>query len=1425
MSSPTTVLGPLELKSAVIRDPLVVSPETTVVDAIAQMSLLRSCNLSARESRANGTDTAEAQLNDVYSDARSSCVLVVEDKQLLGILTERDVVRLSAQQQPLERLTMRQVMAHPAVTLCESSFTDLFFAINFLQQQRIRHLPILNALGCLVGLVTHESLQHISRPIDLLQLRLVKEVMSRDVICVPPDSSIFAVAQRMANHRVSSVVIVETTNEVEALRIPVGILTEGDLVQFQALGLNLQKCQAQAFMSQPIFSIKPEDSLSAVRQFMEERFIRRLVVIGQKGELLGIVTQKTLLQALNPTELHKLAESLENRVLRLEAEKVALLENRTVQLEQAVELHTATLKTKFVQERLLTELATQIRASLSIQTILDTTVKQIQRVLDCERVNIWQFEDSGQLTVVAEFAHSHLSLIGQQVNDTCFQQEFKELYRQGLTRVIPDIFLAELTDCHRELLIRLQTRAKILVPILCGEKLWGLLNVVESQHSRDWQPEEVELLQSLAIQIAIALQQATIHHQLQDELRERQQAEAQLKASEQRYASLAAAAPVGIFRTDTTGKCTYVNARWCQITEQTPEEAAGEGWKQGFHLEDRDRIAAALDLSILGKRPFFLEYRFQRSNGSIVWVYAQSEPEQDAEGNLIGYVGTITDISDRKQAEQQLYQFNQVLEAKIAERTAQLQTREAELQPLSERLTLSLKSGAIGSWEWDITENTLFWDERMYVLYSIPKPTDSFITYDHWIKALHPEDRTPAETLLQQAALGEAEYDTEFRVVHPDGSIHSIKAYGTVVQDAQHNPKCMIGVNFDITDLKRSEQTIREQAERERLLREITHKIRQSLDLQTIFDTACQEIRHLIQADRVGIFKFYPDSNFDDGEIVAESIVEGFSPVLGIPVHDHCFGENYAALYAKGRSYVVDDIYHGGMTVCHTDVLARFQVKANLVVPLLCKDELWGLLCIHQCASTRHWQQSEIDLTQQLASQLAIAIQQAKLVEKLHLELSERQQAEAKLTIINQQLAFSNEELARATRLKDEFLANMSHELRTPLNAILGMSEGLQEEIYGGLNDLQKKTITTIEHSGQHLLQLINDILDVSKISAGKLELDISTVSVAHLCKSSLAFVKELAHRKQIRLNTSLTSDTININVDERRMRQVLINLLNNAVKFTSIGGQITLEVHLTPIDINLAERIPLKRQPLPDIFSHDPVGACCPLQDFALSISVIDTGIGIDLIDQAKLFQPFIQIDSALNRKYEGTGLGLALVKQIVELHGGNVTLQSELGKGSCFTLYLPCIFSVSTQSCASSSKTPSDPLTLTSPTQTISPIILLAEDNEMNISTIFSYLTAKNYRILTAKDGEEALKLAVDHKPDLILMDIQMPGMDGLEATRRIRCDPNLAHIPIIALTALAMPGDRERCLDAGINDYLSKPVKLKGLADTIQRLLTVH
>ncbi|AFY75480.1 signal transduction histidine kinase (plasmid) [Synechococcus sp. PCC 7502] len=763
-------------------------------------------------------------------------------------------------------------------------------------------------------------------------------------------------------------------------------------------------------------------------------------------------------------------------------------------------------------------------------------------------------------------------------------------------------------------------------------------------------------------------------------------------------------------------------------------------------------------------------------DGSTRDVSLTISPLMDEKGKVIGISKILRDITEHKRWEEQK-------------------------QRLTERLTLALESGAIGCWEWDISQNIIDCDDRMYEMYGISKETDSHQLFEILVNAIHHEDRSDTLTLLEQASLGLAEYDCEFRVIHPDRSIHFIKAYGKLVRDDQCNPKCMIGINFDISDRKEAEAKLSQLVTQKEALFFITQSILQVLDIPHILNITVNKIREILDLDRVAIYRFQPDWG---GEFIVESVDDAWVKLIENGVHktwdDTYLQETRGGRFRKHECMVVPDIYQADFSPCYLEILERMQVKAYMITPIFINETLWGLLGLYKNVQPYAWQSWQIELLEQTEKQVAIGIHQANLYEQVQSELAIRKQTEIQLLKVN-------DELLSATKLKDEFLANMSHELRTPLNSILGLSEGLHEQLLGTLNEKQLNAIGTVASSGEHLLSLINDILDLSKITSGMMKLDISPVSVKNLCNSSLAFIKQQAFNKRIQVSCNIPPHINKINVEERRMKQVLINLLTNAVKFTPNEGQIRLLVADGSGGTWQGEAIIPQR--IRDINS--------PMIVF----QVVDTGIGIAAKDLPRLFQPFVQVDSALNRQYEGTGLGLALVKQIVELHGGQIMAESEVGKGSRFTVALPYQRS-------ESSAPESEPTVTTSPPLVVNPenapLILLAEDNDVNIQTFTSYLTAINYRVIIAKNGEAAVSMAKANSADIILMDIQMPGMDGFEATKQIRLDPNLINTPIIAITALAMEGDRERCLAAGMNGYMSKPLKLKQLATQIDELLQI-
>jgi PAS domain S-box-containing protein len=1242
------------------------------------------------------------------------------------------------------------------------------------------------------------------------------------------------------------------------------------------------------------------------------------------------------------------------------------------------------------QQTVIASMALHIRRAYTFEAVSNTIVQEIRSFLDADRAIIYRFNPDMSGEIVAEAVISPWdSCLNVQVEDTCFQENCGGEYQNGNVFVANDIYDANLTECHIQLLERFQVKANLVAPILLNgmNTLWGLLIVHQCDAPRQWHEEDIQLLHQLSTHLAISLYQAELYqnmeslnssleekvqkrtqeiqlqaqmldqihdavvsttldgtiqtwnigaerlyeyephevigqnvgfmyedaealgaeviaplldkgshatevvvlsksgkriyislrlsvakdeqgnithligcandisdrkrteqelqqlnHQLEDRVERRT---ASLRESEQRFISLAAAAPVAIFRINQDNNCTYVNGFWTQITGQEAEVALGYGWIEIIHPDDREQVHQRWTQAIEKQEPYQGEGRCIRPDGTISFYYCQILPEFDDHGVFIGYIGTLTDITNRKQTE------------------AALIESEAKFRRLVEGANDLI-------WATDANWCFNYLSPQFQILFGFD-PND-------WIgksvfNLVHPEDLDWVANEYVQAIQSTQKFSrTEFRHRHQDGHYLWVSINTTPIINAEGIVIGAQGIVTDISDRKQAEQEI---LDNQRFIQQIADSSPNVLylyDLQEKRNTyANRETLTSLGYTATEIQKMgaswlttvmHPDDLLptleyferlrmaEDGEILCHEYrlrhINGewryfysrdsiFSRdaqgqvklIIGNAqdITDRKITE--AALRASDQRWQfalesagdgiwdwnveTNEVFYSRqwkfmLGYADDEIENRFESWEKLVHP---DDLAQSYKDINKCLNIETLiYENEHRLRCKDGSYKWI-LARGKAIEwgangrvlrmmGTHTDLSARKQADIQLQQIN-------EELIRATKLKDEFLANMSHELRTPLNSILGLSNALGEQILGSLNERQIKAIGTVESSGEHLLSLINDILDLSKISSGMMELNTESVSVKNLCDSSLVFVRQQAFQKKVQLNSNIPKNINKINVEERRIRQVLINLLTNAVKFTPSGGQVNLIVAVGGGDTwqgeaTIPQRIKLMNSPM-------------------IVFQVVDTGIGIAPKDLQRLFQPFVQVSSSLNRQYEGTGLGLALVKQIVELHGGQVMAESEIGKGSSFSVALPYDISQSSTPESTTVSTTLEPVVI-DPDH--APLILLAEDNEANILTFMDYLTAINYRIVIARNGEEAVAMAKSESPDIIIMDIQMPGMDGLEAIGLIRADASIAAIPIIALTALAMEGDCERCLAAGANEYLTKPIKFRELNTVIQQIL---
>jgi PAS domain S-box-containing protein len=600
-----------------------------------------------------------------------------------------------------------------------------------------------------------------------------------------------------------------------------------------------------------------------------------------------------------------------------------------------------------------------------------------------------------------------------------------------------------------------------------------------------------------------------------------------------------------------------------------------------------------------------------------------------------------------------------------------------------------------------------------------------------FLEVVHPEDRERMRAAMERYVAGEP-LDIEYRTVWPSGEVRWIHNRGFPVRDAGGEVVRVVGIASDVTEQRRMAADLRRlNAELERRVAERT------AELADLYDNApCgyQTLGH------DGVYRSINATALRWLGYAREELVGKVRPFDLMPDEEKALAEqNFAQLKSTGQA--------------HRDIEGTLRRKDGSCLPVL-------------------------------LSVAAIRDAEGNFVESRATLLDDTERRRAQ-----QELKRLNAELSRTSRAKDEFLASMSHELRTPLNAVLGLGEILLEEIAGPLTAQQRSYLHRIDEAGRHQLALINDVLDLAKIEAGKLSLDLCAVRLEDVCRASLRMVQEAAICKSIRLTSREGHCGARLLVDERRLKQILVNLLSNAVKFTPEGGDVGIET------------------------------ACD--EGGSMRVTVWDSGIGIDRVDQARLFQPFEQVGSASPAHRAGTGLGLSLVRQLVQLHGGEIRVESAPGRGSRFTVLLPG---------ACTSPPPPGPARDGSLPPRHAPAaaprgrVVVADDEENNVTVACDYLLARGFEVHAARDGSEALGIVRTLRPDLVLMDVHMPGVDGLTATRALRSDPDpaLRRLPIIALTASAMPGDRERCLAAGANAYLTKPVALKALLAMIEQLL---
>ncbi|WP_236144256.1 response regulator [Nostoc sp. CMAA1605] len=827
--------------------------------------------------------------------------------------------------------------------------------------------------------------------------------------------------------------------------------------------------------------------------------------------------------------------------------------------------------------------------------------------------------------------------------------------------------------------------------------------------------------------------------------------QAELRATVLLFSKLIESLQVGILLEDENRQVLLTNQEFCRQfnISQSPSTLRGQNYQQisenSKHLFTQPEEFTRHLHEVINQDQIVLNQEWHLQDGRIL--------EQDyipivLDNHLYAHLWKYRDVTQRKKSENAV---------KLSE----------------ERLKLALDAVAEGIWDWNLVTGEIYRSSRCFTMlgYTLDEMEATGINLRN--RLVHPEDLPRMQQQLKAHLCGETPvYEAEIRLLSKSGEWKWILDRGKLVSSDAHGKALrMVGTHLDITERKQAEAELKQQYQRALLLKQITEEIRQSLKLEKILQTTVTEVQKILQADRVLIFQINSDGS---GKVVQEAVVPGWSVTLDQDINDPCLKKGFIEWYRDGNITTISDIEQAGLQFCHVEFLKQFQVKANLIVPILVRDDLWGLLIAHQCDRPRQWTELELDLLKHLADQMGIALHQAQL-------LSQASQQTQLLARQNEELNLAKQAAETANMAKSNFLATMSHEIRTPMNAIIGMTGLLLDTT---LEPEQLDYVETIRNSGNALLTIINDILDFSKIESGNLELEAQPFDLRTCVEEVLDLLAPQAASKGIELMYQLASDTpTQIIGDITRLRQILWNLVSNAVKFTN-EGEIVLAIAARPL---------IRYQ-------------------YEWQFTVKDTGIGIPSDRLHRLFKPFSQVDASMTRRYGGTGLGLAISKRLCEIMGGRMWAESEIDKGSKF--HFTALLPIPTHNTDTDSDF--DP-------ELVGRRILLAVGNANLRQCLSLQLQTLGLSVQIVDSQTTALCCLWEETPlSLAILDIDSPNITSLNLIAKIRALPRYQNLPLVMLSSKGKQTLEVQQIAAEFTAFLQKPVRQYQLHNTLLQIV---